>query len=346
MFYLKYRPHTIQSLDNSAVKEMLSALVSQKEVPHALLFVGQKGTGKTSTARIVAKAVNCLNNRFSGKGNSSEPCNACANCMAIDSGSSPDVVEMDAASNRGIDQIRQITHEASFAPIAGRYRAYIIDEAHMITAEGFNALLKTLEEPPETILFILATTNEEKIPKTIISRCIRINFGTAKNADIASMIKRIAREEHVTVSDELIKLITTNADHSFRDATKILEELVIQNKLDLEKAQTYLGMRTRNNLLEILSHKPLSDALAWSEHYFAQGGSAKTILTETLSQLHDILLEQHHVITPEHTAIHLKPKQVVALMKLFTEAYQLSRISPVESLPLEIAIVEFYNQKL
>ena len=201
MFYLKYRPQTIGELDNTQVREKISNLLKTKDIPHAMLFVGSKGMGKTSTARIAAKAVNCLENLFAGKGTSSEPCNTCSNCTSIDKNSSPDVVEQYAASNRGIEEIRKLIKESSFAPMAGRYRVYIIDEAHMITPDAFNALLKTLEEPPKTVLFILATTNEEKVPTTIISRCVRIPFGQANKADIFHMLDRMIKKEHLEVSD-------------------------------------------------------------------------------------------------------------------------------------------------
>lgn len=345
MLYIKYRPHSLAALDNSAVIETLQALLHKKEIPHALLFVGQKGTGKTSTARIVAKAINCQNNVFNKKGTAVEPCNACENCRAIDSGSFPDVMEMDAASNRGIDQMRQITQEAAFSPIAGRFRVYIVDEAHMITTEGFNALLKTLEEPPRTVVFILATTNEEKVPKTIASRCIRLNFGKAKKEDILHMLKKVAKGEKIELPEETAKLIVTHADSSFRDAVKILEELQMMKAFALSDAERYLGTRVRNNLLEIISKKPLTGALEWSQHYFSQGGSVKILLTNILNQLHELLLIRYKLIDDEMKEITLTNSDIIRLMKLATEAYGLSRFSPVESIPLEIMITEFYNQK-
>jgi DNA polymerase-3 subunit gamma/tau len=182
MFYLKYRPKKISELDNSNVKNQLMKILSSSDFPHAYLFVGQKGTGKTSSARIFAKAINCLNNDFAKNTkvkNNFEPCNICENCLAIDNGSFNDVIELDAASNRGVEEIKNLIKETSFSPMSGNYRVFIIDEAHMITNEGFNALLKTLEEPPSTAIFILATTNLEKVPKTIVSRCLKVNFGKA-----------------------------------------------------------------------------------------------------------------------------------------------------------------------
>ena len=159
MFYLKYRPQTIGEIDNTRVKELLRKILESDTLPHAFLFVGQKGTGKTSAARIFAKAINCLNNKFAKKTKSTEPCNECKNCRSIKNSSFTDVLELDAASNRGIEEIKNLIRETAFFPMAGRYRVFIIDEAHMITRDGFNALLKTLEEPPDSAVFILATTN-------------------------------------------------------------------------------------------------------------------------------------------------------------------------------------------
>ncbi|MDO8741632.1 MAG: DNA polymerase III subunit gamma/tau, partial [Candidatus Roizmanbacteria bacterium] len=230
MFYLKYRPKTIEEIDNQQVKEMISKILSAKSLPHAFLLVGQKGTGKTSTARIIAKSVNCLNNKFSQSGktaeiNDFEPCNKCANCKSISLSSFTDVIEMDAASNRGIEEIKNLIRETSFLPMSGGFRVFIIDEAHMITMEGFNALLKTLEEPPKSAIFILATTNLEKLPKTIISRCLKINFGKAKIIDINSMLKRITKNEGLDFNENMLKLIASHSEDSFRDAAKILEEV-------------------------------------------------------------------------------------------------------------------------
>jgi DNA polymerase III, tau subunit (EC 2.7.7.7) len=168
MLYLKYRPKTIEELDNTEVKNKLKNILEKDELPHAFLFIGKKGTGKTSTARILAKAANCLNNKFAKKNNSFEPCNQCENCLSIDKSSFSDVFEIDAASNRGIEEAKNIIYQTTFLPMAGRFRVFIIDEAHMITNEGFNALLKTLEEPPKTAIFILATTNPEKYHRLLL----------------------------------------------------------------------------------------------------------------------------------------------------------------------------------
>lgn len=346
MFYLKYRPTTLAELDNAQVRTAITNMLQSKQLPHAFTFIGTKGMGKTSTARIFAKAVNCLENSFAGKGDSIEPCNTCKNCISIDTGSSPDVVEMDAASNRGIDEVRRLIKEASFAPMSGRYRVFIIDEAHMITNDAFNALLKTLEEPPETVIFILATTNEEKIPKTISSRCFRISFGSAKKEDIKHMLKRIVTGEGLKITLGLADLVATYSENSFRDAAKLLEELSIQNKLTIDEAQQYLGIRAKDHLLSMLKEQSLSETLSWVEEYVKNGGSIKLLLEDILNKLHLQLLKNNGIdLHGEIIALGFTNTEIAQLMKLMNEAYASLRISPIETIPLEIALVEFYNLK-
>lgn len=342
MYYLTHRPRTITELDNTKVRDKMQNILSSKAIPHAMLFVGSKGMGKTSTARIVAKALNCLENVFAKKGKSIEPCNTCTNCISIDTGSSPDVVEQDAASNRGIDEVRKIIKEASFAPMSGRYRIYIIDEAHMITTDAFNALLKTLEEPPKTVIFILATTNEEKIPSTIISRCVRIPFGSAEQKDIEHMLDRIAEKENIPLTPELKTLIATYSDNSFRDASKLMEELVMQNKLTVQDAEAYLGIRAKQQLLAIMQAEPLAESLKWIEEFVENGGNIKRVIEDMLQTLKKQLLLKSNVISDQKD-LGYSLSEVTVLMKLLHEAYNNLKISPIDSLPLEIAVVEFYN---
>ena len=343
MFYLTYRPKTVSELDTASVKETLSNLLKSPKLPHALLFVGQKGMGKTSTARIFAKAVNCLNNKFADKGDSFEPCNNCENCRTIDNGHSPDVAEMDAASNRGIEEVRNLIKDASFSPMVCRYRVFIIDEAHMITTDAFNALLKTLEEPPAGVIFILATTNEEKVPKTIASRTFRVNFGKAHLTDIVTMLKRVLKSEKKELPVEMLNFIAASSEHSFRDATKMLEETLIQNLDSLEKIETHFGMRSHTNFLEVLEQKDVKKTLQWVHQFHEAGGNGKLLIEDILSTLQELLMQKSGVAAELPIESNLKIKEISQLMKLFTEAYSLLRVSPIDTIPLEIAVVEFYN---
>lgn len=344
MYYLKYRPKTISEIDNSRVKEHIEKMLSAVNLPHALLFIGQKGTGKTSAARILAKTLNCLNNKFSKKGTSTEPCNTCKNCLAIDTSSSSDVVEMDAASNRGIDDVRNLIRESNFLPMTNRYRVFIIDEAHMITSDAFNALLKTLEEPPSSVIFILATTNDEKVPKTIKSRCVILNFGKAKKNDIVTMLKRIVAKEKLNVDEKLLTLIAARSEQSFRDAAKILEELAVQKKLTFEEGKQFLGI-FQQNFLDIVGKEDLRPALSWIEEFSESGGNFKSLIEQLLDDLRLMLLVKNGVGNEAEIDIHFSLPEIVKMIKLLTDAYNELKISPIESLPLEIAVVEFYNQR-
>lgn len=338
MFYLKYRPRTIEEIDNSQVRESIENILKAKNLPHAFLFIGQKGTGKTSTARIIAKSVNCL------KRKGLEPCNSCKNCSSIDSSSSVDVVELDAASNRGIDEIRNLIRESSFSPMTGNYRVFIIDEAHMITSDAFNALLKTLEEPPPSVIFILATTNLEKVPKTITSRCFLINFGRAKQQDILRMLKRVSEDQRIEIDDKTLKLIIKHSENSFRDAAKILEELQMQDKLVFTEAEKFLGLVGKQDLLEILEKKDLKSALSWIEEFSQSGGNFKSLIEQLLDDLRILLLIKNKVIQAEDDLTYnFTSSQITQLMKLLSEAYNNLRIAPIESIPLEIAVADFYN---
>jgi len=345
MFYLKYRPRTISEIDNLQAKETISNILKSSTLPHTFLLVGQKGTGKTSTARILAKAVNCLNNKFSSKASKSyEPCNVCDNCKSISLSSFTDVIEMDAASNRGIDEIKDLIRETSFLPMSGNYRVFIIDEAHMITNEGFNALLKTLEEPPKSAIFILATTNLEKVPKTIVSRCLKINFGKANSADIFSMLKRISENEKLELKDDVLKLVATHSEDSFRDAAKIFEEITLQKISSTDQVEKFLGIRGRSDLIEVLEKKNLKDTLSWIREFSKNGGDFKNLIEDVLNQLHDQLLNKNGLGEKDSVTTTLTTTQISLLMKLFIEAYQNLRYTPIDSLPVEIALIEFYNR--
>ncbi len=342
MFYLKYRPRTIAEIDNETPRDTILSLLKAKQLPHAFLFIGNKGTGKTSTARIFAKSINCLNNAFNKKGDAIEPCNTCVHCRAIDRSTFPDVNEMDAASNRGINEIKGLIRESSLLPLSGKYRVYIIDEAHMITGDGFNALLKTLEEPPETVIFILATTNLEKVPKTIVSRCVLVQFGSAKKAEIVHMLKRIAAAEKMVIDEKVFQLIADHCDLSFRDAAKLFEELVLSKKTDFISASTVIGIHSKELLFAAIQSRNTQETLEWINRYSKTSGSIKALLEEILLDLQNHLLFLNKV--PQTTTLLVfSLKETVLLMKLINEAYGLLRNSPIQSIPLEVALIEYYN---
>lgn len=226
-WYRLYRPQTVSDLQLQVVREQFQALLKSGKIPHGLLFAGPKGTGKTSSARIIAKVLNCDKNKTVKPGKAlHEPCLECDQCLAIAQGSAMNVFEMDAASNRRIDDIRALREQVYLPPVMGEKSVYIIDEVHMLTNEAFNALLKILEEPPEHAIFILATTELHRVPETILSRCMLVQFRKASVDELRSAVERVAEGEKITMEPAAITSIAEAADGSFRDVVKLFEQIV------------------------------------------------------------------------------------------------------------------------
>ena len=249
VLYRKWRPKTFDDVvGQPQVTKTLQNEIKLGRINHAYLFTGSRGTGKTSCAKIFAKAVNCLDPE---NGN---PCGKCKNCLGIEQGEILDVVEMDAASNRGIDDIREIIEKARFAPAKGKYRVYIVDEVHMLTDQAFNALLKILEEPPEHVIFILATTEVHKLPATIISRCQRFDFHRISADAIAHRLKFVAQQEEVALTDDGALLISAVSDGALRDALSLLDRCIALSKnINSEIVQKAAGLAKKDYLYELAS---------------------------------------------------------------------------------------------
>lgn len=342
MFYLKYRPQTIEEIDTELVRKKLQTILASQKIPHAILLTGPKGTGKTSTARIIAKSINCLKNLYSGNSKNPEPCNSCQNCKSITSGSAVDIVEIDAASNRKIDDIRSLIEQIKFAPLAARYKVYIVDEVHMLTTEAFNAILKTLEEPPPFTIFILATTEVDKLPKTIISRCIRFIFNKAQQTEIVRMLDRIVKSESLKIDKNGLNLIASRSDYSFRDAAKILEELSIEKATDLSKIEKHLGVRSENRLiLESISKKDLKKTLSQIQQFDRMGGDFKLLIEFILNELHLALISKSAIEEASDSYYNFSMTEITKLVKLLYEAYNMMKVSPNDALPLEIVVAQY-----
>ncbi len=247
VLYRKYRPAVFEDVVGQRhVTDTLRNELKLGRVHHAYLFTGSRGTGKTTCAKILAKAVNCLNLK------NCDPCGECENCRGIDSGEILDVVEMDAASNRGIDDIRGIIDEVAFAPAKAKYRVYIIDEVHMLSRDAWNALLKTLEEPPAHVVFILATTEVNKIPDTILSRCQRFDFHRISPADISARLMQIAEAENVSLTDEAALLISVIADGALRDAISLFDRCIgISSEVTAKVVRAAAGLAAQGHLFEL-----------------------------------------------------------------------------------------------
>lgn len=288
--YRKWRPKSFADLvgQEHISKTLANAILSEK-VGHAYLFSGPRGTGKTSTAKIFAKALNCE------QGPTPEPCNECSACKKINEGSSMDVFEIDAASNRGIDEIRDLRETVKFAPVDGRYKVYIIDEVHMLTAEAFNALLKTLEEPPAHVVFILATTEAHKVPATIQSRCQRYDFKRITVDHIQNRLSVIAAATGLQADDEALKIIAVHADGGLRDALSILDQCaaLADKVIDVDTVRRILGLVGHEwiwKLTEALADRSAATILKILTALLDEGKDVKQILAEMILHMRSVMI--------------------------------------------------------
>jgi DNA polymerase-3 subunit gamma/tau len=359
--YRKYRPRKLGDLlGQEDTVEILKSAARQNRFAHAYLFYGARGTGKTTTARLIAKLLNCEKRREDSKfRESGEPCNACGRCREIDTLTSLDVVEIDAASNRGIDEIRNLKENLRAAPASSDYKVYIVDEVHMLTGPAFNALLKTLEEPPAHVVFVLATTEYEKVPATITSRTQRFLFKKLSKAVILQKLAAIAKEEKIQIEPDALELVAAAGEGSFRDAESLLDQLgSLGKKIDLQTAERLtgrVGLKKVEELAELVLRSDLAGALKHLAAASDEGHNLVQLAKDLIHYLRKALAlklapELEKAFQTELTADELgrlkalakimTPEKGVRILKALIRAYTEMRYSPFAAVPLEIALSE------
>ncbi len=349
VFYRKWRPQTLaEVVGQEHVTRTLRNALETGRVAHAYLFCGPRGTGKTSTGRILAKAINCLS---SGKG---EPCNSCDMCLAITKGSAMDIIEIDAASNRKIDDVRDLRERVKFAPATARYKVYIIDEVHMLTTEASNALLKTLEEPPPQTVFILATTEPHKMLPTILSRCQRFDFRKLSHGVVVSKLTRVCEDEVIDVETQGLELIARSVAGSLRDAENVLQQLVTYygNRIETRQVEDMLGVTSDSRVRELARHIAEGDISAGLTTINSVAGDGIDLLQFNrglVDYLRNMLwvksgagesagVGSEDLAEMEELTGRMSVENLVQALKLFGELDLRSK--DYSSLPLELALVE------
>lgn len=358
VFALKWRPQDFESIIGQGhIVGTLKNAIQKDRLAHAYLFAGPRGVGKTSTARILAKALNCK------EGPTLKPCQKCPSCLEINQGRSLDVIEIDGASNRGIDEIRALRENVKFSPTQGKYKIYIIDEVHQITSDGFNALLKTLEEPPEFVKFIFATTHPQKVIPTIISRCQRMDFRRITVIEIISVLEKIVRQENISIDKEVLFAIAKSSDGSLRDAESILDQLVSfsRGNVSLKDAISVLGMVEQDVLFSItdsIIQKDPAGALKLFNDIIDDGKDPGVFLTNLIEHFRNLMVarvskaDSELVDLPQEVCDRLfKQSQSLSLEEIFTAfniliaAQEMTKRLDSQRIPLEISLVRLAHDK-
>ena len=354
--YRKYRPQTFSDVvGQEHITETLKNELAEEKTVHAYLFTGTRGTGKTSCAKILARAVNCLNP------NNGDPCLECAGCSSIEDGENTDIVEIDAASNNGVDNIRELRELISFAPASSKYRVYIIDEVHMLSIGAFNALLKTLEEPPAHVIFILATTEVHKLPATILSRCQRFDFRRIDNEKICQRIQYIASKEGLTVTPDAATLIAASADGGMRDALSILD-LCASSSKDIDEATVesvcaMAGNEYLNELADCVKHQKTEDALLLIDKLHNSSVDMLRLLSELTSHYRDLMIVKTVKQNPPVVCSAAKMKALKEQAEIYTINEIMNCLSTLQSsfaamqtgnrrCEMEMAIIRMCNPAL
>ena len=359
VFALKWRPQSFDELvGQSHVVNLLKNSIKKNRLPYAYLFSGPRGVGKTSTARILAKSLNCEN------GPGVNPCQKCNPCREITRCRSLDVMEIDGASNRGIDEIRTLRENVKFCPSSGRFKIYIIDEVHMLTNEAFNALLKTLEEPPEFVKFIFATTQVNKIPPTILSRCQRLDFRRVPLVDIIGQLKKISAQEKIGLEEEVFFSIARACDGSLRDAESILDQLTSfsqKGKIAVSDVSSLLGVLEQQSLFEItdtIIKKDARGALELLNNMLSQGKDSGIILSNIIEHFRNLIVAKVSLADPNLIDLppetvkkllsqsqHFTLEEIFAAFNVLVIAQEMSKKMDSSIIPLEINLIKLAQAK-
>ena len=335
--YRKYRPSTLKDvIGQDVVIKILENAVSNNKVGHAYLFSGPRGIGKTTIAKALAKTVNCLE-PING-----DSCEKCANCNSINSGFCPDIIEIDAASNNGVDEIREIKNKISLVPTELKYKVYIIDEVHMLSIGAFNALLKTLEEPPEHVIFILATTDPQKVPSTIISRCQCYEFHRISNKDIIERLKYICKEEKINIDDDVLDRIATLSDGGMRDSIGMLDKLTAYSNSnitldDFEKVNGIVSTVEKEKFINDIHNKNILDIIKFIDNIYDNGKDLIIFTQDLLKICKDKCIDYYVNNTNDDIEFLLK------LSNLLNDVLKDIKTSPNVKTILEINILSFLN---
>ncbi len=357
--YRQFRPSVFE--DMIGQEHIVTALVNQiktGKTAHAYLFCGTRGTGKTTTARILSRAVNCENP------NGADPCNECETCLSINNGSSVDVIEIDAASNTGVDNIRQIREEVAYPPVLAKYKVYIIDEVHMLSEGAFNALLKTLEEPPEHVIFILATTEYHKIPATILSRCQRFDFRRITSKEIQERLKFVCDSSDTEIDDDALSVISYAADGSMRDGLSILDKCIsfTNERITADKVSKILGIVDDNAMFQVaecIASKNLEELINIVENAVSEGRDPilftsyliehfRCLMIASLVKEPSDLLQMSDERSNKFSsqAQVFTTQQIVELIKTLNSIYKQQKESPNPKVMLEIGLAELCSDTL
>ena len=355
--YRKYRPRTFDEVigQDHIVKTLINQIKLDK-ISHAYLFTGSRGTGKTSTAKIFAKAINCPNSK------NGSPCLECETCLSLDK-TNIDVLEIDAASNNGVDEIRDLREKVKYPPVVGKFKVYIIDEVHMLSTSAFNALLKTLEEPPAHTVFVLATTEVHKLPATILSRCLRFDYKLVSLEDLTSLLKKILTEEGVKFDEQAINVIARAGEGSVRDTLSIADRCVsfAGSELTYQKVLSVLGVSEREILINMTNHvlnKKVGDALVELDTVLSQGKSPLVFANDLISYFRDLILvytlgdkSREIVVVKDDIYSEMKKQaveqnyaEILKAIEVLSEIEQELRYSVQPRIVLETAIIKTINE--